>query len=305
MKIAVTGSSGLVGSALVSALEQAGHRVIRLVRRTPAGDGTEVLWDPDLGTLDAPALNGVEGVVHLAGESIASGRWTSERKDRIRETRVRGTRLLAEALAGLKTPPQVLVSASAIGYYGNRGSEMLREESRPGTGFLSEVCQEWEMATLPAFRKGIRIVNLRFGMILSPKGGALAKMLLPFRLGAGGVVGNGRQYWSWITLGDAVGALLHCLAQGTVKGPVNAVSPQTLTNHDFTKILGRVLHRPTICPMPALAARLAFGEMADALLLASARVEPARLIAGGYRFRHPELEMALCDLLGNPLPELC
>ena len=296
MKILVTGASGLVGGALVPCLEAEGHEVARLGRSAPAeGD---VRWDPDAGVLEAGALEGFDGVVHLAGENIASGRWTEARKRRIRESRVNGTRLLAETLARLERRPRVLVSASAIGLYGDRGGEELTEESPAGSGFLSEVCREWEAATEAAEGKGIRVVHARLGIVLSRDGGALAKMLTPFRLGAGGNIGNGRQYMSWITLDDTAAAIGHLLAAEAASGPVNVVAPAPVTNGEFTRNLGRVLRRPTLFPMPGFAARLAFGEMADALLLASTRVKPARLMASGYAFRHGSLEEGLRHVLG-------
>jgi uncharacterized protein (TIGR01777 family) len=236
--------------------------------------------------------------VHLAGENIASGRWTAEKKARIRDSRVNGTRRLSEALAQLSVPPKVLVSASAVGYYGNRGDEILREDSPSGSGFLAGVCRAWEAATEPATQKGIRTVILRNGVALSPNGGILAKILLPFKMGAGGVVGGGKQYLSWIALDDMVEAIHHVLITGSMQGPVNIVAPYPVTNQEFTKTLGHVLGRPTLVPVPAFAARLAFGEMADELLLASARVEPSRLLATGYTFRYPDLEGALRHLLG-------
>ncbi|MDE0214931.1 MAG: TIGR01777 family oxidoreductase, partial [Deltaproteobacteria bacterium] len=272
------------------------HEVVRLGRSAPeAGD---VRWDPEGGLLDAGALEGVDGVVHLAGENIATGRWTAEKKRRIRESRVRGTRLLAETLAGLERSPRVLVSASAIGFYGDRGDEELSETSPAGAGFLPDVCREWEVATEAAQGKDIRVVHARLGVVLSTGGGALAKMLTPFKLGAGGIIGNGRQYMSWITLDDTVAALGHLLATDSVAGPVNVVAPGAVTNHEFTKTLGRVLRRPTLFPMPAFAARLAFGEMADALLLASTRVKPAALLESGYAFRHDSLEEGLRHVIG-------
>ena len=295
MKTLLTGSSGLIGSALASDLSNRGHDVVRLVRSEPE---TEALaWDPEAGTLESSGLEGLDWAVHLAGENIASKRWSEEQKGRIRDSRVNGTRLLSETLARLTNPPQVLVSASAIGYYGDRGEEILNEESESGSGFLSEVSREWESAAEPATRHGIRVVNLRFGVVLSPSGGALAKMLFPFRMGMGGVIGGGGQYMSWIALDDAVGSICHVLTEPTILGPVNVVSPNPVTNREFTKTLGRVLTRPTLFPMPAFAARLAFGEMADALLLASTRVDPARLRETGYEFRHPKLEPALRHLL--------
>jgi uncharacterized protein (TIGR01777 family) len=238
-------------------------------------------------------------VVHLAGANIAAGRWTPARKAEIRDSRVEGTRSLCQALARLAHPPQVLASASAVGFYGDRGTETLTEESVAGTGFLPGVCQAWEAAAEPATRVGIRVVHLRFGMILSPAGGALRKMLLPFRLGGGGRVGSGAQFVSWIAIDDVLGAIEHVLREESLHGPVNVVAPESVTNAEFTRSLGRVLRRPTLIPLPAFAARLAFGEMADALLLASARVMPARLRASGYRFRFPELEGALRHLLGR------
>jgi len=300
VRILVSGSSGLVGTARVPSIASAGHRAIRLVRREPKPGEAAVRWDPSEGSLDPAPLEEIDGVVHLAGENIAAGRWTAARKERIRSSRVGSTHFLSESLARLDHPPRTLICASAIGYYGDRGEETLREESPPGSGFLSELCQSWEAAAEPAARKGIRVVHLRFGVILSVKGGALAKMLPPFRLGTGGILGNGRQFMSWIGLEDAVGAIQHALITEALRGPVNAVSPHPVTNREFTKTLGRVLARPTILPMPGAVARLLFGEMADALLLSSGRVQPARLLAAGYRFRHPDLETALRSLLDGP-----
>jgi len=294
VRILVSGSSGLVGSALVPFLTTSGHSVTRLVRSAPGKE--EGRWDPAAGTIDAAALEGHDAVVHLAGENIAE-RWTPERKARIKDSRVKGTRLLAETLGRLAQPPKVLVAASAIGYYGDRGDALLREDSTSGSGFLAEVAREWEAATAAAATKGIRVVNLRIGVVLSPRGGALAKMLLPFKLGLGGVVGSGKQHWSWIALDDLLGIILFALNTDTLKGPVNAVSPKPVTNYEFTKTLGRVLKRPTIFPMPASAARFAFGEMADELLLSSTRVDPTKLVAAGYQFRFPELEGALRQVL--------
>jgi len=298
MHVVVSGSRGLVGSALVPFLTTGGHRVTRLVRGIAAGPD-ETAWDPARGLIDASRLDGVDAVVHLAGENIAAGRWTPARKAEIRRSRVFGTRNLCEVLARLPHPPKVLVSASAIGLYGDRGAEILTEESAAGTGFLAEVCREWEAAAEPAARVGIRVVNLRFGMVLSPTGGALKKMLLPFKLGMGGRIGSGEQFTSWIALDDVIGAIHHVLCEESVRGAVNAVAPDPVTNGEFTRTLARVLRRPTLLPVPAFAARLAFGEMADALLLAGARVMPARLQASGYRFRFPDLESALRHLLGR------
>jgi uncharacterized protein (TIGR01777 family) len=289
MKIAITGSSGLVGSALVPFLGTAGHDVVRLKRPDH--------WDPDRQTIDIAVLSGAAAVIHLAGESIASGRWTAARKQRILDSRTQGTKLIAETVSRMDPSPQVLVTASAIGYYGDRGSEVLTEDSSPGTGFLADVCRQWEAATRPAETKGVRVVHLRTGLVLSRTGGAMGKMLLPFKLGLGGPIGSGKQYWSWISLDDVCGAIAHCIQSPGLKGPVNIVSPSPVTNLEFTKSLGRVLKRPTILPMPDFAARLALGEMADSLLLASARVEPAKLVATRFPFRHRELEPTLRYLL--------
>jgi hypothetical protein len=299
MRIAVSGASGLVGSALAPFLTTAGHQIVRLVRSAPRPDSDELQWDPERGVQDLTRLEGIDAVVHLAGANIADGRWTPERKRLIRESRVKGTRALCEALATLSNPPKTLICASAIGYYGNRGVDVLREDSAPGAGFLAEVCKEWEAATQPAAAKGIRVAHARMGVVLTSAGGALAKMLLPFRLGVGGVIGDGSQYMSWIALDDVIGALHHVLITEDVRGPVNIVTPTPVTNHEFTKTLGRVLKRPTVLPVPAFAARLGFGEMADELLLASTRVEPRRLLATGYEFRYPTLEEALRQVLGK------
>ena len=296
MKILVTGASGLVGSALIPLLAGGGHEVARLGRSAPgAGD---IRWDPNAAVLEAGALEGFDGVIHLAGENIASGRWNAARKRRIKESRVRGTLLLAETLASLERPPRVLVSASATGFYGDRGDEELTEESPAGSGFLPEVCREWEAATEAAAAKGIRVVHARLGVVLSRDGGALAMMLTPFKLGAGGIVGSGRQYTSWITLDDTAAALAHLLATETVSGPVNLVAPAPVTNREFTKTLGRVLRRPTVFPLPGFVARVVFGEMADELLLGSTRVKPVNLLDSGYVFRHGSLEEGLRHVLG-------
>ena len=303
MRVAITGSTGLVGSEVVTSLSAAGHEVVRLVRRAPAPGENAIRWDPVRREIDAAELEGLDAVIHLAGENIASGRWTAARKAAIRDSRVNGTRFLCDALAGLARPPKVLVCASAIGYYGDRGEEVLTEESPPGAGFLADVCREWEAASAPAARKGIRVVAMRIGMALSPKGGALPRMLPLFRAGLGGVIGNGRQYVSWVALDDLVGIVFHALRCEDLRGPVNAVAPRPATNRELTVALGRALSRPTPLPVPAFALRLAVGgEMADALLLASARVVPKRLLDTGYAFRFPELPAALLLLLAKGGP---
>jgi uncharacterized protein (TIGR01777 family) len=299
MKVLVSGSTGLIGSALVRDLADEGHIVTRLVRTSSGTGGDAVLWDPEKGTVDCKGLAGHDAVVHLAGENIAGSSWTPKRKALIRDSRVRGTKLLCETLSRLERPPATLVCASAVGYYGDRGRELLREDNPPGKGFLSEVCREWEEVSEELARTGVRVVNLRIGMVLSPEGGALAKMLPVFRAGAGGRIGSGEQYVSWISLPDLVGVIRHALATDSLEGPVNAVTPHPVTNREFTKSLGRILGRPTVAPLPAFAAKLLFGEMADELLLASARTEPAKLLASGYRFHLPDLEGALRFLLGR------
>jgi hypothetical protein len=299
LNVLISGSSGLVGGALLPFLTTGGHSVRRLMRGSKATAAGDIAWDPAKGQVDAAALEGLDAVVHLAGENIAGGRWTRDRKERIRDSRVKGTRLLSEALAGLQRPPKVLIVASAIGFYGDRGDETLTENSASGSGFLAEVCREWEAAAEPARRAGIRTVHARFGVILSPKGGALPKTLVPFRLGLGGRIGSGRQYVSWVALDDVVGAIQHALMCQDLSGPVNVVAPHAVTNREYTKALVAVLHRPAIFPLPAFVARLMLGEMADALLLASQLVEPQRLLQTGYRFDFPELTPALRHLLGR------
>ena len=296
MKILIAGASGLVGSALVPALKADGAEVARLVRST-AGPG-EIEWHPDRGMIDASALAGFEAIINLAGDGIADGRWTEEKKRRILNSRVYGTRLLSETMAKLAKPPRVFMCASATGFYGNRGDEVLDEQSESGNGFLAGVCREWEQATEPAAKAGVRVVNLRFGPILAREGGMLTKLLTPFRLGLGGKVGSGKQYISWVAIDDAVGAMKLALSDETLRGPMNVLSPNPVTNQIFTKTLGHVLSRPTFMAMPAFAARLAFGEMADEMLLVSQRVIPKRLNDAGYEFEYPELEGALRRHLG-------
>ena len=297
MKILISGSHGLVGRALARSFTDDGHEVVRLVRQQTSAGAPEIEWHPNHGRLDPQRLEGFDAVVHLAGESIASGRWSDEKKRTIRESRVKGTVLLSEALAQLAQPPSVFISASAIGYYGNRGDELLTETSTPGNDFLSSVCVEWEHSTRAATNKGIRTVLARFGIILDPDGGALSKMLTPFRMGIGGRVGSGKQWMSWIALDDVIGALKFMSRDKAVSGPVNFVAPHPVTNAEFTRTLGRVLSRPTIFPIPAFGARLAFGEMADALLLSSQKVEPTVLENRGFAFYWPRLEPALEHML--------
>jgi len=309
MRIIVSGSSGLVGSALLPALRAKGHKVGRMLRRRAGArgaggapgtsDSLDLLWDPIGGSIEAEKLEGVDAIINLAGESIAAGRWTAARKEAIRKSRIGGTQLISETLTRLRRPPRILVSASAIGYYGDRGDEILTETSARGHGFLPAVAVGWESATERAEKLGVRVVHTRFGVILSASGGALAKMLTPFRLGLGGPVGNGRQVLSWIALDDVVGAIEHALAKESLRGPVNTVAPNPVTNLEFTRILARVLGRPAIFPFPAFAARLVFGEMADALLLASARVKPEALQRSGFTFRFGELEPALRRMLAR------
>jgi uncharacterized protein len=298
MRILVSGSSGLIGSALVPFLTTGGHSVTRLVRRDRAA-GPTVRWDPVLGTIDQDGLEGHDAVVHLAGENISSGRWNVRTKKLIRESRLEGTRLLCDAINRLQKPPKTLVCASAIGFYGDRGDEVLDERFAAGEGFLADLCKDWEALTESVRPRGIRVVNVRFGVVLSPAGGALTKMLTPFKLGVGGMIGSGAQYMSWIAIDDVVGATHHAITCESLIGPVNVVSPNPVTNREFTKTLGRVLQRPTVLPMPAFAARVALGEMADELLLASTRVVPRRLEETGYQFRDPQLEPALRRVLGR------
>lgn len=298
MRILVTGSRGLIGQALVRFLAAGGHDITRLVRSRPPSREAQVFWDPEAGTADIAALEGFDAVVHLAGENIA-GRWTAKKKARIYDSRVKGTRLLSESLVQLTKPPKVLVSVSAVGYYGDCGDQIVREDHPPGPGFLAQVCRDWEAAAEPAVRSGIRVVNPRMGVVLSVAGGVFPWMLRPFRIGLGGPVGSGRQYMSWVTIDDLMEIILVAITHESLKGPVNAVAPNPVTNLEFTRTLGRILRRPTVFPLPAFVAHLALGEMADELLLASACVEPAYLLSTGYQFRFPRLEGALRHLLGK------
>ena len=300
MRVLLTGGSGLVGSALAPLLVANGHEVVRLIRPSTPAAGRESLatWNPEAGQIDLSHAGHPDAVVHLAGETIAQ-RWTPEIKRRVRASRVHGTRLLCEALTGMASPPKVLVCASATGFYGDRGDESLDETSAAGKGFLAEVCREWEAASAPAAERGIRIVQLRIGLALSPKGGALGKMLPVFRFGLGGRLGNGRAYWSWIALDDLLEVIRHALTTEALLGAVNAVSPNPVTNAEFTKTLGGVLRRPAILPVPRFAVELLFGEMGREAMLASFRVKPAKLIESNFKFRFPDLAPALRHLVGG------
>lgn len=268
---------------------------VKLVRREPSHPN-ETRWDPERAIIDEAALEGLDAVVHLAGENIA-GRWDQEKKAKIRDSRIKGTALLSNALARLSQKPKVFVCASAVGYYGDRGDQILTEASPPGSGFLPEVCRLWEAATEPAAESGIRVVNLRIGIVLSSRGGALARMLTPFKLGLGGPIGSGQQYMSWIDLEDLIRIITHALKAESLCGPVNAVAPNPVTNAEFARALGRALSRPALLPLPAFAARLAFGQMADELLLASARVKPEKLLSSGFQFNYPDIDSSLRHIL--------
>ncbi|MBX7245735.1 MAG: TIGR01777 family oxidoreductase [Candidatus Sumerlaeaceae bacterium] len=295
--IVISGAGGLVGSALVQRLSGKGIAVRKLVRKAANGPD-EIHYDVDSRTIDSQSLEGTYAVIHLAGESIF-GRWSAEKKRRILESRVAGTRFITECIAGLSNPPRVLLCASAIGFYGNRGDEIVDETSARGMGYLADVCEDWENATRPARDAGIRAVNMRLGIVLSPKGGALQQMLTPFRLGLGGPVGNGRQFASWVAMNDVLSAIEFLLVTESIAGPVNVVAPNPVTNAEFSKILGRVLSRPAFLPVPGFVLRLIFGEAADEFLLAGQRVLPRKLEEAGFQFHLPELEPALRHLLGK------
>ncbi len=299
LRVAISGASGLVGTALSSFLTAGGHRVTRLVRRPADPEAREVYWRPGEGAIDAEGLEGIDAVVHLSGRSIAAARWTRRVRREIWDSRVTSTRLLAETLAGLEFRPRVLICASAVGYYGDRGADPLVEAAAPGESFLADLCSAWEAATEPARAAGIRVVNLRNGLVLTAAGGVLTRLLLPFRLGIGGVLGNGRQYMSWIAMDDLLGVILHALQDDALNGPINAVSPQPVSNREFTRTLGRVLRRPTVFPLPAPLITAAFGQMGDELFLYSARAVPARLEESGFRYLYPSLEAALRFELGR------
>jgi uncharacterized protein len=296
MDIAITGSTGLIGKALIGRLEAGGHRAVPVVR-SAGGDGNVIRWDPAAGTIDAAAFEGIDAVVHLAGEPIGARRWNADVKRAIRDSRVDGTSLLSATLAGLTAPPAVLLSGSAIGIYGDRGNERLTETSPPGDGFLAGVTAEWEAATGPAEQAGIRVVHLRTGIVLSPEGGALAKQLPLFKFGLGGKLGSGRQYWSWISLDDEV-AMIEWLLDAEVAGPVNLTAPEPVTNAAFTDALGKALGRPTFLPVPSFGPKLVLGgELADELLFTSARVIPEVATTAGFGFAHPTIDAAFAALL--------
>lgn len=296
--IAVSGASGLIGAGLCAVLAADGHRVLRLVRRSAAGPD-EVTWDPEHGIVDPQRLEGVDALVHLAGESIAAGRWTRRRMEAIRRSRVDATRALRVSLSRLERRPTAFLCASAIGIYGDRGEEVLTEESPAGQGFLPDLCRAWEAEATAGTELGMRCVQLRFGVVLSPEGGLLARLLTPFRWGLGGPVGDGNQFVSWVSLDDAIGAIRHLLVNERMSGPVNVVAPEPVTSRDLARALGRVLHRPAVLRVPAAVLRLLFGRLADEVLLASTRVQPGVLLCGGYSFRHPQVDQDLRHLLGQ------
>jgi uncharacterized protein (TIGR01777 family) len=298
VRVAVTGSTGFIGTSLVRALRTGGHDVVRVVRGPAPHGETTIRWDPEAGTIDAAGLAGIDAAVHLAGEPIAGGRWTDEQKRRIIESRRKGTTLLATTLAGLSPAPAVLVSQSGIDYYGDRGDEVLTEDSGPGDGFLTDVCEAWEGATAPAADAGIRVATTRTGLVLGMEGGAFPRLVRLARFGLGGRLGGGRQWWSWIALADEVAAIEFLLTTD-VAGPVNLTAPGPVTNADFATALGRVVHRPTFLPTPSFGPKLVLGEMADSLLFASKRVRPEKLLGAGFAFASPELEPALRAVLGG------
>ena len=296
MKIAIAGSSGLVGSALIPILQSDGNQITRLVRSSPKPG--EIEWHPNQDEVNPQRLEGFETIINLAGENIAGGRWTDEQKRKIRVSRINGTHLLSESIAKMTSKPGAFICASATGIYGDRDDETLDEQSESGGGFLAGVCREWEQATEPASKAGVRVVNLRMGPILAREGGMLSKLLTPFKMGMGGKVGSGKQYISWVALDDAVNAIKLAIDDKSIQGPINIVSPNPVTNEEFTKTLGHVLNRPTALAMPAFAARLAFGEMADEMLLASQKVLPNRLSQAGFQFQYPTLESAMRKYVG-------
>lgn len=301
MKIAITGATGLVGAGLVRCLTRQGHEIHPLVRRSPQAAAHEIFWDPQKDEIDHAALEGMDAVIHLAGENL-TGYWSAAKKERIMTSRSLGTRLISQALAVLHHKPGILISASAIGFYGDRGAESLDESSPHGEGFLADVCMEWETAAAPAREAGIRVLHSRFGIILDPGGGALARLLPLLRLGLGGRLGSGRQYWSWITMQDVHSALAFCLEHPDLEGAVNFTAPAPATNAEFTRSAAQFLHRPAFFAVPAFALRLVMGEMAQEILLSSTRAEPKKLLASGFRFDHTDLRAAFAAVLGPNLP---
>ncbi len=297
MRVAITGSTGLVGTALAERLREAGHEVLPVVRGDPADPAA--MWDPAAGWVRDGALEGAEALVHLAGASIGEGRWSASRKQLLRSSRIQATHLLVDHLATLESGPRVVIGASAIGFYGDRGDEELTEDASGGEGFLAELVRDWERETLRAAEQGARAVALRTGLVLAGHGGVLRRMLLPFRMGVGGRLGSGRQWMSWISLDDLVNVISFALVREELSGAVNAVAPEAVTNREFTSVLGRVLRRPTLLPTPGFGLRLLFGEQANELLLSGQHVIPRRLLDAGYQFKHRELEPALRDALGK------
>lgn len=296
MKVLVSGASGLVGRALILALEEDGHAILRLVRYPVRDPGEEMHWNPYAGTIDVDSMPPFDAVIHLSGESIG-GRWNAAKKRAIYDSRIRTTRFLAECMERMEQPPAVWLCASAIGYYGNRGEETLAEDAEPGTTYLASVCEDWEKATKPARDRGVRVVNMRLGVVLAEDGGTLPLMMRPFKMGVGGVIGNGKQYFSWIAIDDLVRAIVFTLHNESLSGPVNFVAPEPVTNRAFTKALGRAIKRPTLFRTPAFALRAVLGQMADELILASTRVVPKKLTDAGFEFEHKEIEEALRSVL--------
>lgn len=299
MKVLITGASGFIGSALAKFLAEMDYQLLKLVRRRTDLNPNEIFWDPDLQQIDSEALEGIDIVIHLAGENLAGGRWTEERKKRIVESRVKGTQLISQALANLKQKPKLLISASAVGYYGDQGNSILTEKASKGAGFLADLCEKWEAATQKAVQAGIRVVNFRMGIVLDPNGGALKMMLFPFKWGMGGKIGSGHQYMSWIALEDVLKAVFHIIKNGTLKGPVNIVSPNPVTNEEFTKALGHALHRPTFFSVPTFALHGLLGDAAEEVLLVSTRVIPEKLVNSGFIFQYPTLDSYLQSILQN------
>ena len=298
-KILISGASGLLGSAYSDYLSNKGHTVFKLVRREPASE-YELFWNPMTGELDLKNIEGFDSIINFSGKNIGLGRWTKKSKKVIYDSRIQSTTLLSESIAKLNHPPESFLSSSAVGYYGETGSEFVNEGTEPGKGFLSDLCVKWEKATMPAVRAGVRVIQLRSGVVLSAKGGALAKMLTPFKLGLGGRLGNGRQYLSWIMIDDYVGALYHLMTSENIQSPVNVVSPEPETNREFTKILAKVLNRPAIFPIPAFVLKTLLGQVAEEILLSSTRAIPQLLMGSGFEFKYPALEDALKKCLISP-----